>query len=252
MDSNEITVEICVDSLESAIAAERGRAKRVELCSDLLEGGITPSAGLIATARKKISIGLQVMIRPRGGDFYYTDDEFDVMRRDLVMAKQLGANGVVFGILDQDANVDIQRTRTLVDLARPLQTTYHRAFDMSADLPRSLEQVVEAGADRILTSGGAQTAVEGAAMLRNLVERANGRVIIMACGGIDDQNVQAVIEKTGVREIHAALRTAVQSPMKYRGKSISMGTSGGGEHQRFVVPEDKVERLVRATRRGLE
>jgi len=238
-----------VDSLESAIAAERGGATRVELCSDLLEGGITPSAGLIATARKKVSIGLHVMIRPRGGDFFYSDDEFDVMRRDIVMAKQLGADGVVFGILDLEANVDIQRTRALVDLARPLQTTYHRAFDMSADLSRALEQVVEAGVDRILTSGGAQTAVEGTAMLRTLVERAKGRVIIMAGGGIDDQNVQIVLKKTGVREIHAGLKTIVESPMKYRSESISMGVTGGSEYQRFVVTESRVENLVRAVRR---
>lgn len=248
MDSNEITVEICVDSLESAIAAERGGATRVELCSDLLEGGITPSAGLIATARKKISIGLHVMIRPRGGDFLYGDDEFDVMRRDVVMAKQLGADGVVFGLLDPDGNVDVQRTRQLVDLARPLKTTFHRAFDISADLGRALENVVEAGADRILTSGGAQTALEGSAVLSTLVECAKDRVIIMAGGGIDDQNVQVVLEKTGVREIHAALKTIVESPMKYRSQSISMGVAGGSEYQRFVVPESKVVKLVRAVR----
>ena len=248
MDTNEIAVEICVDSLESAIAAERGGAQRVELCSDLLEGGITPSAGLIATARKKISIGLQVMIRPRGGDFLYSDDEFDVMRRDVLMAKQLGADGVVLGILDADANVDIRRTRQLVDLAKPLTTTYHRAFDMSADLNRSLEYAVEAGADRILTSGGAETAVGGAATLRRLVERAKNRVIIMAGGGIDDQNVQAVLEQTGVREIHAGLRTTVESPMKFRRKTISMGVTGGSEYQRIVVPESRVTQLVRAVR----
>lgn len=246
MDSNEITVDICVDSLESAIAAERGGARRVELCSDLLEGGITPSAGLIATARKKISIGLHVMIRPRGGDFFYSDDEFDIMRRDVLMAKQLGADGVVFGILDLEANMDIQRTSTLVDLARPLKVTYHRAFDMSADLFRSLEQVREAGADRILSSGGAQTALEGATTLRQLVERAGEDLIIMAGGGINDQNVRVVLEKTGVREIHVGLRTVVTSPVRYRNESISMGTLEGNEYQRFVVLEDNVSRLIRA------
>jgi len=246
LDSNEITVDICVDSLESAIAAERGGARRVELCSDLLEGGITPSAGLIATARKKISIGLHVMIRPRGGDFFYSDDEFDIMRRDVLMAKQLGADGVVFGILDLEANMDIQRTSTLVDLARPLKVTYHRAFDMSADLFRSLEQVREAGADRILSSGGAQTALEGATTLRQLVERAGEDLIIMAGGGINDQNVRVVLEKTGVREIHVGLRTVVTSPVRYRNESISMGTLEGNEYQRFVVLEDNVSRLIRA------
>jgi copper homeostasis protein CutC len=163
MGAREIIVEVCVDSLESALAAERGGAGRVELCGSLVEGGVTPSAGLIATTRQKISIGLHVMIRPRAGDFCYTSVEFEVMRRDLLMAKQLGADGVVFGILDQDANVDIGRTRSLVDLAKPLPTTYHRAFDMSADLVRSLEHVAETGADRILTSGGATTAIEGTA-----------------------------------------------------------------------------------------
>jgi len=247
LNTNQITVEICVDSLESATAAERGGAKRVELCSDLLEGGITPSAGLIATARKKVSIGLHVMIRPRGGDFYYSDDAFDVMRRDVLMAKQLGADGVVFGLLDLEANVDVQRTRQLADLAKPLKTTFHRAFDVSADLRQSLEDVVEAGADRILTSGGAETAVGGIAALYDLVKRAKDRVIIMACGGIDDQNVGVVLEKTCVREIHAGLRTPVESPMRYRRKRISMGISGAG-YQRFVVQESRVAQLVRSVR----
>jgi copper homeostasis protein len=235
-----------VDSLESAIAAERGGATRVELCSDLLEGGITPSAGLIATARKKVSICLHVMIRPRGGDFYYSDDEFDVMRRDVLMAKQLGADGIVFGLLGADANVDVQRTSKLVDLARPLKTTFHRAFDVSADLGRSLDDIVEAGADRILSSGGAETAGTGILMIRSLVEEAKDRVIIMACGGIDDQNVQAVLKTTGVREIHAGLRTPVEIPMRHRSKSISMGIFEGGESRRFVVQESRVAQLVRA------
>lgn len=246
MDSNTISVEVCVDSLESAIAAERGGAKRVELSGSLVEGGLTPSAGLIVTTRQKISIGLHVMIRPRAGDFCYTADEFEVMRRDVLMAKQLGADGVVFGILDRDANVDVERTRSLVDLAKPLNTTYHRAFDMSANLLLSLEQVAETGADRILSSGGAPTAIGGTDTLRNLVEAASGRVIIMACGGIDHQNVQGVLEKTLVREIHVGLRTPIASPMRYRNDDISMGPSRRNEYQRFVVLEEDVAQLVRA------
>ncbi len=218
----------------------------MEVCSSLLEGGVTPSAGLIATVRQKITIGMHVMIRPRAGDFYYSADEFEVMRRDVLMVKQLGAAGVVFGLLDADANVDIQRTRTLVDLARPLKVTYHRAFDTSADLFRSLEQVRETGVDRILTSGGARTALEGATTLRQLVEQAGEDPIIMACGGIDDQNVRLVLEKTDVREIHVGLRTTVASPMRHRNENISMGTLEDNEYQRFVVLEDKVARLIRA------
>ncbi len=218
----------------------------MELCASLLEGGVTPSAGLIATVRQKISIGMHVMIRPRGGDFYYSADEFEVMRRDVLMAKQLGADGVVFGILETNANVDIQKTRALVDLARPLSVTYHRAFDMSADLFRSLQQVMETGADRILTSGAAPTAVEGVATLRQLVEHAGQRAIIMACGGIDEQNVQAVLEKTAVREVHVGLRTPVVSLMRYRNENISMGILEGNEYQRYIVLEDKVARLIRA------
>ena len=222
----------------------------MELCASLVEGGVTPSAGLIATARQKLSIGEHVMIRPRAGDFYYSADEFDVMRRDVLMAKQLGAEGVVFGILDADANIDIQRTRVLVDLARPLKVTYHRAFDMSADLFRSLEQVTETGADRILTSGGAKTALAGAATLRRLVEQAGKRAVIMACGGINDQNVQAVVEKTAVREIHVGLRTASASSMRYRNENISMGSIEGNEYQRYIVLEEKVARLIQAASAG--
>jgi copper homeostasis protein len=243
---NELIVEVCVDALESAFAAERGGAKRVELCSALPEGGVTPSAGLIATARKNVSSALHVMIRPRTGDFCYSADEFSVMSRDVLMAKQLGADGVVFGILDLDGRVDIPRTRQLVDLARPLKTTFHRAFDMSADLRQSLEDVVGAGADRILTSGGAQSALEGAETLRELVLGSAGRIVIMAAGGIDDRNVEAVVKQTDVREIHVGLRTAVASPMQFVNEKISMGTIKGQEYQRFVVTEESVKRLIRA------
>ena len=138
------------------------------------------------------------------------------------------------------------KTRQLVELARPLKTTYHRAFDMSADLCQSMEQVVEAGADRILTSGGASTAVEGMKTLRSLVDLANGRVIVMACGGIDDKNVQHIVKQTGVREIHVGLRTPTQSPMRHRNGHISMGSLKNSEYQRLVVTEERVKRLLRA------
>lgn len=244
--SGELIVEVCADSLESAFAAERGGAKRVELCGALQEGGVTPSAGLIAAARKKVSIALHVMIRPRAGDFYYNADDFSVMSRDVLMAKQLGADGVVFGILDLDGKVDIPRTRQLVDLARPLKTTFHRAFDMSADLRRSLEDVVGGGADRILTSGAARSALEGAETLRELVRASAGRIIIMAAGGIDDRNVEDVVKLTGVREVHVGLRTPVASPMQFVNENISMGAIKGQEYQRFVVTEESVRRLIRA------
>lgn len=244
--SDELSVEVCVDSLESALAAADGGAQRVELCSGLAEGGITPSAGLIATVRQKLSIGLHVMIRPRPGDFCYSADEFGVMQRDVLMAKQLGTDGVVVGILDADAKIDVGRTRQLVDLARPLQTTFHRAFDMSADITRSLADVIETGADRILTSGGAPTALAGAELLQKLVEAAGSRIIIMACGGIDARNVQSVLTQTGVREIHVGLRTPVDSPARYRNQNISLGTIKGSEYQRFIVLKDDVRRLLRA------
>ena len=158
------------------MAAERGGADRVELCAGLPEGGTTPSAGMIAAVRKKIAIGVQVMVRPRGGDFFYSEDEFSIMQRDILIAKQLGANGVVFGILNADGNVDKERMRQLIDLARPLKVTCHRAFDMACDLSRALDDLMEVGADRVLTSGGKKSAVDAMPTLAQLVQQAQGRI----------------------------------------------------------------------------
>ena len=243
---DEILIEICVDSVASAVAAERGGARRLELCSDLLEGGITPSAGTIELVRARVAIALQVMIRPRGGDFCYTADEFDIMRRDIETAKKLGANGVVLGILDADGTIDTQRTRSLVEWARPLDVTFHRAFDMSADLLRSLEDVCSTGANRILTSGGQPTALQGLQTVAQLAKAATGRIAIMPGSGIRSANARRIVEESGVREIHAGLGSSVPSPMRFRNPQIAMGNAPEREYQRTVVLEESVRSLCLA------
>jgi copper homeostasis protein len=246
---NEIVIEVCVDSVASALAAERGGAGRLELCSDMFEGGITPSVGLVQQVRAKTSIAVRVMIRPRGGDFCYTSEEFETMQRDIVAAKQVGADGVVLGILHADGSVDTERTRQLVELARPLPVTFHRAFDMSADLFRALDVICETGADRLLTSGGAQTSTQGIHSIAALVQAAGDRIVIMACGGINDTNAAGIIGQTGVREIHVGLRHSAPSPMLHRNSNISVGVIPGREYERFEVLEEDVLKLRRAVAR---
>jgi copper homeostasis protein len=241
-----ISVEIVVDSVASARAAERGGAIRLELCSSLIEGGVTPSAGLIELTRAAVTIGVFVMIRPRGGDFYYDAEEFEIMQRDIAAAKRLGADGVVFGLLDVNGNIDIVRTRELVELARPLGVTFHRAFDMTPDLFRALEDICGAGVDRLLTSGGEQTAPQGSVIIAKLVEKAHGRIAIMPGSGIKPENARALVEQTGVRELHAGLRTSLPSPMLHRNPRISMGSAADQEYQRFVVLEENVRKLCEA------
>ena len=242
--TEQVLVEVCVDSVASALAAERGGAGRVELCSNLLEGGVTPSAGLIAAVRSRISIGLQVMIRPRAGDFCYAEEEIDIMRRDIAVAKDLGADGVVLGLLNPEGNVDIDRTCHLVELARPMEVTFHRAFDMAADLLQALEDVCAAGADRLLTSGGEPTCLQGTSMIARLFTAARGRIAIMPGGGIGYEDAASIIESTGVREIHVGLSSSVRSPMLYRNPRISMGKAPGREYQHAQVLEQDVRKLL--------
>jgi copper homeostasis protein len=244
--TQSVRIEVCVDSVASAVAAERGGAARVELCSDLLEGGITPSAGLIATARSTISIDLHPIIRPRPGDFCYSGQEMEIMRRDIEMAKELGADGVVLGILDPQGNVDVERTRELVELARPLSVTFHRAFDMSSDLLRSLDHVCQTGADRILTSGGEQTCLEGMSVIASLVKSARGRILVMAGGGIGHKDAPSIVQHTGVKEIHVGLSSSVAGPMLYRNPRVTISRAKGREYDRVQVLEEDVRTLHRA------
>ncbi len=239
-------LEICVDSVESASAAERGGAQRVELCSDLLEGGITPSAGLIAQVRRRIGIGLYVMIRPRGGDFAYTREEFDVMREDIRQARRLGADGIVVGVLDEHARVDVERTRELVDLARPLPVTFHRAIDMTADPAAALDDAIRTGVARVLTSGGAANVLQGLPQLSRMVRATNERIAIMPGGGISIETLPRVAEGSGASEFHASLRSASASPVEFHKRGVHMGEIRDREYLRFTVQEETVRAMARA------
>lgn len=199
------TLEICANSVSSAMNAELGGADRVELCDNMHEGGTTPSYGTIKRCKELLSLNVFPIIRPRGGDFIYSDEEFQVMKEDIKMAKQLGCEGVVFGILTQGNCIDLIRNGELVDLARPMQVTFHRAIDCCSDMYEALEQVIHLGFDRVLSSGGKATALLGLRELVRLQEQAAGRIILMPGSGITAENVDSFIE-TGFSEFHSTAR----------------------------------------------
>jgi copper homeostasis protein len=204
-----VTLEICVDSLELAQAAARGGADRIELCGPLYDGGITPSAGLAAAARETIDIPIAMLVRSRTGPFTASETEFEVMRRDVLYARAIGIDLVVLGVLREDRTVDIERTRELVELARPMQVTFHKAFDVALDLNKALNDIVQTGATRILTSGGQPSAVLGAPIVGELRKAADSQIGIMLCGGISSATVRQSLDQSGVREVHAALRSSI-------------------------------------------
>ena len=237
-------LEICIDSVESAEASQAGGADRVELCGSLLEGGVTPTAGMIAETRKRIDIGLQVMIRSRGGDFFFSEMEHAVMRHDVEVAKDLGADGIVIGCLNPDGTVDIDNSNALIELARPLNVTFHRAFDMTLDPFEALDTLIELGVDRILTSGQEPTVLEGADLIAALGEKAGDDVIILPGGGVTHRNLEKIIELTGVSEIHVGTRQAVGSGMQFRNERVYMGGElRPPEYERLVAARTDVQNL---------
>lgn len=212
-----IALEVCAGSTQSAIEGQKGGAIRVELCDNLSEGGTTPSLSQIEKTRQSIDIQLNVLIRPREGDFLYSDLEFDIMKRDIHFCGKAKCDGVVFGILNSDGSVDIERNQELVKIARGygMSITFHRAFDRCADIFKSLEDVISLGCDRILTSGGRRTAIEGQEIIHRLIEISIDRIIIMPGGGITEDNISELIKATGLKEFHGSFRSRSKGYMKY-------------------------------------
>jgi copper homeostasis protein len=246
--SNPVPVlEICVDSVASAIIAEQGGAHRVELCDYLAGGGTTPSAGMIEVVRKSISIGLHVLIRPRRGDFLYSDAEFEIMRRDIQLCRELGADGVVLGMLTRDGSVDVGRTAELIALARPMSVTFHRAFDLCADPMKALDVLLQLNVHRLLTSGQQETALQGAGLIKELNERATGKLIIMPGGGVTPANVKELVIKTGVSEVHASVRKPIESDMLFRKNLPSMSNyKQVSEFEQLVANVEQVKAMSAA------
>lgn len=234
-------LEICANSATSCMEAEAGGAARVELCAGIPEGGTTPSYGEILTARENCSIDINVIIRPRGGDFLYTPAEIRSMLYDIEMARRIGVHGIVVGCLTPEGEVDTALLQKLVEAAGPLSVTFHRAFDVSRDPLRALEQIIAAGCDRILTSGQQPDAVRGIPMIAELVKRAAGRIVIMPGCGVRAGNIARIEAETGAVEFHTSARSLVQSRMVFRNENVPMGSSApASEFETEVTDRRKV------------
>ena len=244
-----IKTELCAYSVDACRIAARLGVDRVELCASPAEGGVTPSMATIERVAKIEGIDVSVMIRPRGGDFLYSDDEFETMLRDIAYAREAGATGVVFGILTADGKVDVERTRQLVEASEGMETTFHRAVDMTEDYESAVEAIIEAGCNRILTSGSYDKAIDGIANIGRAVEIAKGRIEIMAGSGGVASNAQA-LKEGGVDALHFSAKTMVMGGMKYRNPRISMGgTTAVDEFALRTVDENEVKEILKLIRR---
>ena len=213
-------LEICVFNTATAIAAEKAGADRIELCENYANGGTTPSYGYLKTVREQIGIPVFPMIRPRGGDYFHSADEIEIIRKDILLCKELGFEGVVFGLLNQDGTIDRENTARLTEAAYPLEVTFHRAFDRCKDPLEALETIIDCGCNRILTSGQEPKVTEGLALVKQLVELANDRIIIMPGSGLNSSNVSSIIRTAGVTEVHTSARIRIASATLYRNEKI--------------------------------
>lgn len=239
-----IPFEVCIDTVESALAAEAGGASRVELCSALGEGGLTPSLGLMQVVRSRIRIPIAAMVRPRAGDFCYSDDEFEVMQRDLVALKEHGADMIVLGLLMPDGTIDADRTRILIELACPLPVTFHRAFDMARDARASLETLIQLGCERVLTSGQEKSVLEGLDLLVDLVREAGDRIVVVPGGGITERNLPRILRECSPKEFHVSASGTRDSLMEFRNSRIPMGrTLAASEYSVPVADSGRVRRF---------
>lgn len=238
--------EVCTNSVESCIAAQEGGANRVELCAGIPEGGTTPSYGEIAMAREVLTTTrLHVIIRPRGGDFLYSPIEIKTMLKDIEMARRLGADGVVFGCLTANGEIDVPVMEQLMEASEGLSVTFHRAFDVCRDASKALEQIINLGCDRILTSGQQATAELGIPLLKELRERAKGRITLLAGCGVNEKNICRIAKETGIQEFHFSARESIKSVMAYKNEAVSMGgTVHISEYERNVTTVKRVKDTI--------
>ncbi len=236
-------LEIAANSVASALAAQEGGADRIELCSALELGGLTPSHAMIAQARERLRIPVYVLIRPRDGDFLYSDLECETIQRDIEACKTLGCDGVVIGVLDADGNIDVARCRSLIAAAGSLGVTFHRAFDVTRDAHAALDDAIALGCERVLTSGARARAIDGVGLIAKLVQQAANRIVVMPGAGIDERNVSAVRTVTGAREFHASAKRALPSAMRHA--AFAGSGMAGGELRSDV---EKIRALVSALR----
>jgi copper homeostasis protein len=233
-------LEIAVFNIESALLAAKAGADRIELCENPYDGGTTPSYGTLKTVREKIDIPVFPIVRARGGDFLYSEDEFEVMKKDVALIKDVGFEGVVIGLLKKDGTIDIQRTSRLVEMAYPLEVTFHRAFDSAAEPLQALEDVIKCGCQRILTSGQVPNAFEGKELIKQLIQQADNRIIIMPGSGVRSNNIKALIEFTGADEVHSSARKIVPSQMQFIQKTMNENL------ENISVDENEIRKMKEA------